>query len=487
MTAHRIKSEHAAWLGKRGILEAALATGVFSGSGYGGKGEALRIPYGDGWFKIYMPGAKDPWLQEKPKGVNLPLWRNEQINFDAPWVLTEGEWDALSAWQVGYRNATSIPDGAIQPEESKPHSSGKLAAVSNDWDRIGPAKGDVILALDNDAPGVVTTNTLADILGRWRCRRVEYPKHQKGTGLGGRCKDLNEVLLLCGAETLRKTLDEAKPLELEGVYRITEIPRGNDRCYYSIGFDGLERNISLFRGELCTLTGITGHGKTTFLLNVLGQLVQLHGLKIGLGTFEADPWEDIIPFYETWLFGRDKPPTARQDTIAWFDENFVLISHQVKPLSKQADIRWFLDTMTEAKGRHGIDVSVLDPWNKLQHRRPGGENQTDYINGALAEMRNFSVTTNTISIVSSHPTVEAQRANKMPEETDIAGSANWGNQSDHVAAIHRPDKKLNKSCIQVHKSRFRAAGIEGKCWYTFNPDTNRYTRLPLHLWPQEDL
>lgn len=488
MTAHRINQQHASWLEKRGILEAALATGVLSGTGLGG-GEAIRIPYGNGWSKVYQPNTKEPWKQDKPKNAKLPLWRLDQIDFDKTWLITEGEWDALSAYQVGVHNVTSIPDGAVQPKEENPYKSGKLECIRSAWDKIGKSSGMVVLALDNDECGRVTREVLIDIFGRWRCADIEYPEHPEAKGMNGRCKDLNEILTLFGKAKLVEVLKAKKPLQLEGVFKPKEITRGAPRSYYDIGIDGLERHISLFRGELCVMTGRTGHGKTTFLFNVLGNLAKIHGLQIGLGTFEAEFWEDIHPWYETWLFGDKKPPTSYYDTTEWLEDNFTIISHQVKPLSKQADIDWFLQQAYDAKGRYGIDVLVLDPWNKVQHRRNPVEQDTDYIGRALSELRNFAVVTNTIVIVSAHPTKDSNKNNgkpRIPDEYDIHGSANWGNAADHVVVAFRPDKELTDCCIAVQKSRFRKAGVEGRCWFTFSYETNRYEKMAEHLWPSSD-
>lgn len=504
MTEHRISNQHANFLAKRKIFEAALATGVHSGPGLGGA-EVIKIPYGQNWFKTYDPGQKqDPWRQIKAKKARLPLWRADQIDFNQTWVLTEGEWDALAAVQVGWRNVVSIPDGAVQPSEESPTKSGKLAAVRDAWDSIAAGNGKVILALDNDECGEATHNALVEMFGRWRCCAIEYPAHPDAVGARGKCKDLNEILLLFGEQALRDVLAKAKPLQLEGVFKPSEIARGTPRKYYDIELPGLEKHLKLFRGELFVLTGITGHGKSTFLWNVLGNLAKKHNLQIGLGTFEAEFWEDIQPWYESWLYanetydrmtgeinGWEAQPLTQQtsaDTTAWMEENFTIISHQVRPLANQASIEWFVQQAADAKGRHGIDVLVLDPWNKLQHKRGGGENEPDYIGRALSELRNFAQVTNTIVIVTAHPTKDAFKADgsiEMPNVSQIHGAMNWGNMADHVVVVFRPEPEKNHVCISVQKSRFKQAGVRGKCWYVFDPDTNRYSVLAKHLWPSE--
>jgi twinkle protein len=416
------------------------------------------------------------------------------VDFDQEWILTEGEWDTLAAIQSGHRNAVSLPDGAVQPGEDKPADSGKLHCIRELWDRLSTAKGDIILALDNDDCGRVTRDVLIDIFGRWRCKLVEWPEHPRAVGHGGKCKDLNEVLLLLGRDAVSKLLTEAKFVPLEGVFKPLEIPRAPPRRYYDIGIPGMEKHLRLFRGELCVVTGITGHGKTTFLFNLLGNLARIHGLQIGLGTFEADYWEDIHPWYETWLY-KDGPYTELNkqtfdDTTAWMQENFTIISHQVKPLTVQASIEWFIQQAQDAKGRHGIDVLVLDPWNKVQHARGRGENETDYIGRGLSELRAFAALYKVIVIVTAHPTKEVFSPDgtfEMPDVGKIHGSMNWGNASDHVVVVFKPEANRNDCCFATIKSRYNKltqGGIQGKQWYTLDTDNNRYTNLPEHLWPK---
>ncbi len=505
MTGQRFIAAHTSFLTKRGLYEAATATGVHSGTGLE-PGDVIKIPYGRNRFKTYNPAQKnDPWKQIKAKNERLPLWRVDDVDFGQPWVITEGEWDALTAYYVGWRNVTSLPEGAVQPTDKNPAQSGKLACVREAWDRISASNGRVILAVDNDVCGDLTRSVLVDIFGRWRCCMVEYPQHAKATGQHGRCKDLNEVLLLLGESAVRNTLATAKPMDLEGVYKPSEIAKRAPRQYFDIGIDGMENHLRLFRGELCVMTGITGHGKSTFLFNILGNLAGDHDLQIGLGTFEADFWEDIQPWYETWLYAEGQKPeyvdmktgeihnvwrneNTERGVNDWLEKNFTIISHQVRPLAKQASIEWFIQQAADAKGRHGIDVLVLDPWNKVQHKRNPGESEPDYIGRALSELRNFAQATNTIVIVTAHPTKDTFKGDgsvEMPNVSQIHGAMNWGNMADHVAVVFRPDPLLSKVCLSVQKSRFKKGGIRGDAWYSFNSDTNRYTILPRHLWTAE--
>lgn len=474
---------HQAYMATRGILRAATRIGVRTITGH--HDDKLAFPYQKGFAKLYEVGSDNPWTQRKAKNSRLSLFLGDKVDFSKPWILTEGEFDSLASIEVGETNVCSLPDGAVQPTEENPAKSGKLWAIREAWPRIQAGGGQVILALDNDPAGDATRDVLIDILGRWRCAVIDWPVHNHATGQDGKCKDLNEILLLLGPDAVRDAIQFAKPIKLEGVFKPSEIKKRAPRVYYSTGLPGMDEHIKLFPGELCVWTGHTGAGKSTALFNVLGYLAK-NGLKIGLASFEADYWEDIQPWFETWLYGEATNEQTKIDAHLWLDERFAFISHEIEPLKTPATIEWLISQAQDAKGRFGIDVLVVDPWNKLQHKRRNYENETDYIGRSLAELRNFAQAYNVIVIVAAHPTKESGKEGEVPTEFDIHGSMNWGNAADHVIMVYRPDKKLTATLIKVAKSRYRKAGTEGEKWFVFSSKTNLYSPCAEHMIPKND-
>ncbi len=445
--------------------------------------EQIEFPYPKGFAKLYTVDSDQPWMQRKAKNSRLSLFNLERVDFSKTWVLTEGEFDTLASIEVGELNVASLPDGAVQPTEEAPATSGKLWAIRDAWPRIQAGGGHVVLALDNDPAGDITRDTLIDIFGRWRCRLIDWPAHEDATGTNGKCKDLNEVLLLLGPAETKRVIREAKPIKLEGVFKPSEIKRRPPREYYSTGLPGMNEHLMLFRGELCIWTGHTSHGKSTALMSVLCNLAQ-QGLRIGLAAFEADYHEDILPFVNAWLHGEQANEETEKDAHLWFDERFVLISHEIEPLQAPATSDWLIKQAQDAKGRFSIDILVVEPWNKLQHKRRPYENETEYIGRALAEFRNYAQAYNAIVIVVAHPDKESGKEGRIPGEFDINGSMNWGNAADHVVIIFRPDKALTSTFINVCKSRFKKGGKVGGKWFVFSEITNQYTPHAEHLIPK---
>jgi len=93
----------------------------------------------------------------------------------------------------------SVPDGAPSPK-SKDYSS-KFSFLESCEEFLSSFTR-IILAIDNDAPGKTLEEELARRLGRERCFTIQWPDG---------CKDANDVLVRCGAETLRECIEQARP------------------------------------------------------------------------------------------------------------------------------------------------------------------------------------------------------------------------------------------------------------------------------------
>jgi twinkle protein len=115
MTLHR---KHADWLiGRK--LDPALAEEYGLSSEMRDGKMWLTVPYAEGGEII---NHKYRTTQEKDhrmdSGAPLALWNADCLNDPAvrnghaPLVITEGEWDALSAIQAGFQFAVSVPNGA---------------------------------------------------------------------------------------------------------------------------------------------------------------------------------------------------------------------------------------------------------------------------------------------------------------------------------------------------------------------------------------
>ena len=117
---------------------------------------------------------------------------------------------------------------------------------------------------------------------------------------------------------------------------------------------------------------------------------------------------------------------------------------------------------------------VIDPWNEMDHYRPSGLSETEYISRILTELRRAAREFKTHLFLVAHP----MKLNKgpdgnypVPRPYDISGSAHWFNKADNCIAIWR-DVMNNPQLTQVHvqKVRFNSTGHPGvaELMYDYN-------------------
>lgn len=150
-----------------------------------------------------------------------------------------------------------------------------------------------------------------------------------------------------------------------------------------------------------------------------------------------------------------------------------------------AEDDWSLDSLLlKAKAlvrRVGINGLVIDPWNEIDHARPQGLSETEYISQSLTKIRRFARGNNVHVWVVAHPAkLQKDASGKYPCPTpyDISGSAHWRNKADNCIAVYRhfqvegePPKPIE---IHVQKIRFRHVGKIGMAELDYQKATATY-------------
>ena len=148
-----------------------------------------------------IAGEKKFWQDGGIKCVwNEDCLRDETLS-DQPLIITEGEFDALSAIQAGYVRTISVPDGAPSQELGDRETS-KYSYLDAVLDLIKNCR-EIIICADGDAVGANLLHDLSLRLGRARCKWVKYPKG---------CKDLNDALKIYGLRGVTETIKRADGL-----------------------------------------------------------------------------------------------------------------------------------------------------------------------------------------------------------------------------------------------------------------------------------
>jgi twinkle protein len=401
-----------------------------------------------------------------------------------PLVITEGEIDALTAIQCGFPLTVSVPDGAPKvpegdvPDDLPPidpgrENTGKFEFLWNNRERLARIKR-FILAVDNDPPGRRLAAELVRRLSASRCSFVTYPEG---------CKDLNDVLTRHNAQAVASVLNGAQPYPVRGLYRLSEYPEPGPLPTFSTGWWTLDRHLLIFAGELMVVTGIPGHGKSTWVLNLLVNLATQYGFVAAIFSPEMPTVPQLRDKLRRITLGRPISEIQCDDlaqTDRWLEQHFVFID--TDPTGRQDeefDLDWLLDRATDAVLRDAIRVLVIDPWNEIEHARRRDETTTDYIGRCIRALKRFARLYSVVVIVVAHPTKEVGRngESRPPTLYDIEGSAHWFNKPDHGIIIDRPNPDADEGVIRVAKVRFDETGEKGVVRMRFDRMSARFLLL----------
>lgn len=456
------------WLESRKIdVEMASALGIESCKAPGG-GEGIKIPYVVGTEAV---NAKFRCIEEKrfsqEKGGTKCFW-----NFNAladptlsnePLVIVEGEMDALPVMQAGFSRVVSVPDGA--PEEALADSeTRKYGYIDHAKANLREVK-EVILATDGDRPGVALMNDLALRIGRAKCKWVRYPPG---------CKDMGDVLVKFGEDKIREVLQQAQWCRLNDVYRMSDLRPVPERKRYSTGFEFLEPHFKVRPGDFSVVTGVPGHGKSTWVNDLACRLVDIHGWTVAFASPEQHPQTDHKRALRQWYCSKAPKhcsPAELAKADEWIDEHFVFLVPDEDGL---ATLEWTLDKAAAAVVRYGANMIVIDPWNELDHDRPREMSETEYTGFAIKHLKRLARSLEVHVMVVAHP-AKMQQANDKPHLYSISGSSHWANKADVGIRIHR-GKNGATTELAVLKSRYQQEiGETGKVEMILNTQTMRYS------------
>lgn len=388
-------------------------------------------------------------------------------------VIVEGEMDKLAVEEAGIIACVSVPDGA---------PSVNTKNFANKFDFLKAPELEAVkqwvIAVDNDAPGNVLRDELIRRFGAENCTVVTWPDG---------CKDANDVLVAYGKGVLAKTINEAKPIPIVGVFTASELayelydlyeggmPRGA-----STGWHEMDEYFTVMPGQLNIVTGIPGHGKSEWVDALAVNLAYLHGWRIGFYSPENFPIKLHVTKIAEKYTGKPFNPgrTERMskaelaNAMDWIDGHIKWIMPESPSLDE------IMDKARALVARDGIRMLVIDPWNEVEHDRPSGMSETEYISISLSRLRKFARKHEVAVFVIAHPksmTKDKDGAYPVPSPYDISGSANWRNKADNCFAVHR-DLADDSASVEIHvqKIKFKIVGKLGMVKFRYDRITGRY-------------
>jgi twinkle protein len=401
-----LPSRTIAWFAERGIPESVIARNRISyGPVYMPQVEqevpAIQFPYFRNGEIVNIKYRSYPKYFRMTGGAERLLYGMDDIAGDTL-LICEGEMDKLSLEVAGFLSCVSVPDGAPAPN-TKNYAS-KFDFLLSAEIALQPITR-IILAVDADAPGQALAEELARRLGPERCYRVVWP-----TG----CKDANDVLLQHGTQTITDCITQAQAWPVHGIVSIEQLRQGLDYIYHhgmekgcSTGWPTLSKHYTVRTSEVTIVTGIPSHGKSGFISALMMHLADEHDWRFAVFSPENYPLERFAASLLEQYIGkpfdgntpRMSPPEMYAGT-AWLHEHVTFLM----PEDDAPTIDRLLDLARIQVYRHGIKGLILDPWNEMEHSRPAGQTETEYISHALSKIRRFARHHGVHVWVIAHPT-----------------------------------------------------------------------------------
>lgn len=399
------------------------------------------------------------------KGSELIFYNLDSIKEQKEVIICEGEIDAMTFYQCGYKSVISVPNGANL-------NTNNLIYLDNcitDLEHIET----FYLATDNDIAGRKLRIDLAERLGIEKCKYIEFEEY----------KDANDLYKFKGSQAIKQAYENAKHFPLEGVFTIEDIDLEINDMYVNgldngvgTGMNEFDKKLRFAKGYITTITGVPGHGKSDFLDQIALLLNIQNNWKFAFYSPENKPTRLHVSKLARKLVGKK-----------WFGENRI----QLKELNEVKEFLnkkfWFikpekdftldsiLKHVKQLKSTNGVDAFVIDAWNKLEHKY--GQSETKYIGESLDKLGSFCEENNVHCFLVAHPTKIQKNKDtnfyEIPNLYNISGSANFYNKTDNGLTVYRNFQE-NRTEVYIQKVKFSHWGEVGRCDFEYHLDSGRY-------------
>jgi twinkle protein len=256
------------------------------------------------------------------------------------------------------------------------------------------------------------------------------------------------------------------------------------------GWPSLDKLYSVALGQWTLVTGVPGSGKSEWLDALMVNLAKQGRWQFIVYSPENWPLElhhsKIVEKFTGKPFNPGPTPRVDEDDLdgaeEWMRDKFMFARpnkpHILSILDECMDLVSLADPPNVKTG------VVIDPWNQLEHHRPAGMSETEYISETLTYVIERVRAYRCHLWLVAHPRMLQRDKNgqfPIPRPYDISGSAHWYNKSDNCLCVHR-DQSPNASNVQaveiyVQKVRFKHCGHLGQATLRYDRITGRYHEM----------
>lgn len=380
--------------------------------------------------------------------------------------FVEGEMDALTYIECGYKHVVSVPNGA------NPNLTYLDDFIESHFDKLDA----ICISTDNDRKGLEVRNELIRRFGRDMCRIIDYPKP---------CKDINEVLMQYGKEGVDECVKSYTELKLEGIQEVSDVETDLDYMFhnglqkgYTIGVPDVDKILSFKTGMLNIVTGVPTHGKTYMLNFILARLNLLHDWKIAFFSPEFYPVSlHISQMIETLGGARFDAKNYNQQTYELMKDYLCKNMFWIDP--DQTDIQSVMERARYLIRKKGIKALVIDPFNALTDSERKTAKQDEYISEFLQKLRWFARKYDVAVFIVMHPVKQTKLETGLYPVCDLyacKGASEINDKADIGLTVWRNEKE-DYAELHVTKIKFRHLGEKGCTAFKFNINNGRYVSI----------
>ena len=418
----------------------------------------------------------NPKMKFEAKTNINTLFNMDKIDITKPLLITEGEFDCLSAIESGFKNSVSIPSGVNSTNQW----------ITTNWTWLEQFE-EVIIWFDNDEAGIKGAREVFNRLPNASVKIV-------------RCEvanDINELLHKYGKMAVLNQIEKAHTPMLDGVATLDMIEDYdiNEIETLKTGIEYIDNKIvGLAFGSLNVLSGRNGSGKSTILNQIYISEAINQGYKAFLFSGEL-----VGGNVKYWLL----QTLANEEQFA---EYTAKDGHKYKKVTIEAKnkivqdvkdkfflydnddyrINSIIEKMTVLAKRYGVRVFVIDNLMTIESDlKDKYEAETD----TVKKLKAFAKKYNVIVHLVAHP---RKSMNENITKDDVAGSANITNLADYVTVIERnfDETKEYDASLNILKNRHTGINVEMKLKFSierkrfYSPSLNELSKRYLDNFEQ---
>ena len=381
-------------------------------------------------------------------------------------LYVEGEIDALTYIECGFKHVVSVPNGA----------STNLEYLDDFIDSHFDKLDCIYISVDNDKKGIECRNELIRRFGSEMCKLVEYPKP---------CKDINEVLVQYGKNAVCECVKNAKDCKIDGIQELVDVEAALDDIFEhgfekgaTFGIPKLDEILSIKTGLLHIITGVPSHGKSFMLNYLLIRLNIIHGWKVAFFSPEFYPVShhiaQTIETYGGKRFSKDNYDMATYEKMKeYLCRNMFFID------PNDCDINSVMERAKYLIRKKGIKVLVIDPFNSLVDKERKNQKQDEYISDFLQKLRWFGRKYDIAIWLVMHPVKLQKLENGQYPVCDLyncKGASEINDKADVGITVWR-NKEEEYVELHITKMKFRNLGKNGHATFKFNINNGRYVDI----------